>query len=170
MRKIAQRIVPLCVKVFLSHIWAKYFKPLPVYCRITWESGLNRETRNVEVIVSLTSYPARISTVHMTVLTLLNQKIKPDKIILWLAKEQFPSGMNALPKQLLALMDVGLTIKWTHDITKAKVFDTSLAAELFVSNNREYLNRNFDSDNIFIAELVPNIRYYLGNFGKNRVG
>lgn len=126
MRKIAQRIVPLCVKVFLSHIWAKYFKPLPVYCRITSESGLNRETRNVEVIVSLTSYPARISTVHMTVLTLLNQKIKPDKIILWLAKEQFPSGMNALPKQLLALMDVGLTIKWTHDIRSYKKLIPSL--------------------------------------------
>ena len=61
-------------------------------------------------------------------------------------------------------------IRWTYDITKAKVFDTSLAAELFVANNEKYLNRNLDSDNIFIAELVPNIRYYLGNFGKNRVG
>lgn len=60
-------------------------------------------------------------------------------------------------------------IKWTDDITKAKVFNTSLAAEIFVSNNKEYLNRNLDSDNIFVAELVPNIRYYLGNFGKNRV-
>ena len=63
-----------------------------------------------------------------------------------------------------------IIIKWTDDLSKAKVFDTSLAAELFVSKNEKYLNRNFDSDNIFIAELVPNIRYYLGNFGKNRVG
>ena len=61
-------------------------------------------------------------------------------------------------------------IRWTFDITKANVFDTILSAELFVSNNQEYLNKNLDADNIFVAELVPNIKYYLGNFGKNRVG
>ena len=61
-------------------------------------------------------------------------------------------------------------IRWTFDITKAKVFDTMHEAEEFVNANEEYLNKNFDADNIFIAELVPNIRYYLGNFGKNRVG
>lgn len=61
-------------------------------------------------------------------------------------------------------------VLWTYDITKAKIFNTVLAAEIFVSKNTEYLNRNLDSDNIFVAELVPNMRYYLGNFGKNRVG
>lgn len=76
-----------------------------------------------------------------------------------------------IKKVYLQVDDDFLTvIKWTYDITKAKVFDTLLAAELFVSNNAEYLNRNLDSDNIFVAELVPNMRYYLGNFGKNRVG
>ena len=78
---------------------------------------------------------------------------------------------HAVKEVYLMVEDDFLTvIRWTYDITKAKVFDTSLAAELFVANNEKYLNRNLDSDNIFIAELVPNIRYYLGNFGKNRVG
>lgn len=61
-------------------------------------------------------------------------------------------------------------IKWTFDITKAKIFDTDLAAELFVANNKEYINRNFDADNIFVGKLVPEIKYFLGNFGKNKVG
>lgn len=78
---------------------------------------------------------------------------------------------HTIKKVYLQVDDDFLTIiKWTDDISKAKVFDTMSAAELFVSSNEKYLNRNFDSDNIFIAELVPNIRYYLGNFGKNKVG
>ena len=78
---------------------------------------------------------------------------------------------HIIKKLYLQVDDDFLTvIKWTDDLSKAKVFDTTLAAELFVSNNAEYLNRNLDSDNIFVAELVPNMRYYLGNFGKNRVG
>ena len=76
-----------------------------------------------------------------------------------------------IKKVYLEVNDDFLTvIRWTFDITKAKVFDTILAAELFVSNNQEYLNKNLDADNIFVAELVPNIKYFLGNFGKNRVG
>ena len=78
---------------------------------------------------------------------------------------------HTIKKVYLQVDDDFLTvIKWTNDLSKAKVFDTALAAEIFVCNNKEYLNRNFDADNIFVAELVPNIRYYLGNFGKNRVG
>ena len=38
-----------------------------------------------EIIISLTSYPARIKTVNQTIETLLNQSMKVDKVILWLA-------------------------------------------------------------------------------------
>ena len=78
---------------------------------------------------------------------------------------------HAIKRVYLEVNDEFLTIiRWTFDITKAKIFDTDLAAELFVANNQEYLNKNLDADNIFVAELVPNIKYYLGNFGKNKVG
>ena len=116
MRQILRKLLPLKVKTFLVHMYLKYIKPLPVYCRILPESGLNMCKRDSEIIVSLTSYPARITTVHMTIMTLLNQKVKPDKVILWLAKEQFPKGMASLPKKLIALQNVGLKIEWTHDI------------------------------------------------------
>ena len=78
---------------------------------------------------------------------------------------------HTIKKLCLQVDDDFLTvIKWTNDLSKAKVFDTTLAAEIFVSKNEEYLNKNLDADNIFIAELIPNMKYYLGNFGKNRVG
>ena len=43
------------------------------------------------VIVSFTSFPARIQNVWKVVESLKNQSIRPDKIILWLSKEQFLS-------------------------------------------------------------------------------
>ena len=72
------------------------------------------------VIISLTSYPARINTVNKTIETLLNQSMKADKVILWLAPEQFPNKEKDLPPQLLALCNKGLTIDWYHDIKSYK--------------------------------------------------
>ena len=78
---------------------------------------------------------------------------------------------HIIKKLYLQVDDDFLTvIKWTDDLSKAKVFDTTLAAELFVCNNEDYLNKNLDADYIFVAEFIPNMKYYLGNFGKNRVG
>ena len=73
-----------------------------------------------QIIISLTSYPARISTIHITLKSLLNQTMKADKIILWLAPEQFPNKEKDLPKQLLDLREEGLTIDWYHDIKSYK--------------------------------------------------
>ncbi len=84
------------------------------------EYGLTREKRNTELIVSLTSYPKRINTVVKTINTLLQQTIKPDKIILWLAEEQFPNKEKDLPEDLLKLEDLGLTIDWCEDIRSYK--------------------------------------------------
>ena len=74
------------------------------------------------VIVSLTSYPARIGTVHLTVKTLLNQTIRPKAVILWLAKDQFPDGEGNLPKRLLKLKDKGLTIRFCDDLRPHKKY------------------------------------------------
>ena len=54
--------------------------------------GLNKtEEREKQLIVTLTSFPERINEVHLCINTLLNQTLKPDKIILWLAEEEFPN-------------------------------------------------------------------------------
>lgn len=42
------------------------------------------------IIVSFTSFPARINDVWQVVESLKNQSVRPEKIILWLSKEQFP--------------------------------------------------------------------------------
>lgn len=80
--------------------------------------GSTRQISNL--IVSLTSFPERISTVHRTIKTILGQSVRPEKVILWLAKEQFPGGEVDLPAQLLALKPLGLNVEWYHDIRSYK--------------------------------------------------
>ena len=73
-----------------------------------------------EIIVSLTSYPARIGTIHLVIESLLNQSMRADRVILWLAPEQFPNKESDLPQELLDLQAKGLTIGWYKDIRSYK--------------------------------------------------
>lgn len=73
-----------------------------------------------DLIVSLTSYPARISTVHLTVKSLLSQTKPANKIILWLADSQFPKREKSLPAELLKLVSIKFEIRWCDDIRSYK--------------------------------------------------
>lgn len=67
------------------------------------------------ILISLTTYPARINSVYLAIYSILNQTIKPNKIILTLIKEEFPNGEANLPKNLLSLKKKGLEILWASD-------------------------------------------------------
>lgn len=73
-----------------------------------------------ELIVSLTSYPARINTVWITIESLLNQTMVPDHLILWLAESEFSEKERNLPSELLKLCSKGLEIRWCEDIKSYK--------------------------------------------------
>ena len=75
---------------------------------------LNTQPREKLVTASLTSFPARIEYVHLAIKTLMLQSYKPDRIILWLANEQFPE--HKLPQSLLDLEKYGLEIRWCDDL------------------------------------------------------
>lgn len=63
-----------------------------------------------DLIVSLTSFPSRISTLHLVIYSLLRQETRPDKIILWLSAEEFSNGKEDLSPQLIELEKYGLEI------------------------------------------------------------
>ncbi|WP_097003404.1 glycosyltransferase [Lacrimispora amygdalina] len=75
-----------------------------------------------DIIISLTSFPARINTVWITIQTLLNQTVKPKKLILWLAEEQFINKEKDLPHKLLKQKEYGLTIKFCDDLRPHKKY------------------------------------------------
>jgi len=64
------------------------------------------------VIVSLTSYPARINHIWVTVESLFQQRHQPNKIVLVLSKDEFPS--QALPDNVCLLIEKGLEVLWVE--------------------------------------------------------
>lgn len=116
-------------------------------------SGISKAQKPMRVIVSLTSFPARIGTVYITIKSILMQSLKPDMVILWLAREQFPEKEKSLPDNLLALKKYGLKIKWCHDIKSYKKLipalrefpdDIIVTADDDVYYERHWLKRLYD--------------------------
>ncbi|MDG5471368.1 hypothetical protein P6709_06385 [Jeotgalibacillus sp. ET6] len=84
--------------------------------------GINTsDRRSKNVIVSLTTFPGRIDTVWIAIESLLRQSYQPDKIILWLAKEQF-ENINMLPKNILEQQERGLDIRFCDDLRSHKKY------------------------------------------------
>lgn len=82
--------------------------------------GINQTKREKYYIVSLTSFPARINEIWISIETILRQSFKPDMIILWLAEDQFPD--KKLPSSLTGLIKRGLTIRFCEDIKSHKKY------------------------------------------------
>ena len=76
--------------------------------------------REEKLIVSLTTYPQRISDIDVVLYSLLIQTIKPDKIILWLSEEEFPNKLNDVPLHILRFLDFGVEIEFCDNIRSYK--------------------------------------------------
>ncbi len=62
-------------------------------------------------VISLTSFPARLGKLHNCVRSLLSQRVQPEKIVLYLTREECADIQ--LPRKLAALQDIGLEIRFT---------------------------------------------------------
>ncbi|MFI3292752.1 MAG: hypothetical protein SNG27_05750 [Rikenellaceae bacterium] len=87
---------------------------IPIALRLTRDKH-RLETReadpnNPRLIVSLTSFPARINVVWMVVELMIRQTAKPDLIVLYLSKAQFAS-IDVLPKSLRRIIGRGLEVR-----------------------------------------------------------
>jgi hypothetical protein len=69
-------------------------------------------TRSVPVIASLTTYSPRISRSWMAIETLLRQSVRPERLVLVLNTEEFPS--KKLPRRIARQTRRGLEILWAH--------------------------------------------------------
>lgn len=85
---------------------------LPILFRITRSETDCITAPTLPLIVSLTSFPNRISRVWMTIESILRQTSKPKHIILWLSRQQFPNEEHDLPKSLLKQAKRGLIIRF----------------------------------------------------------
>ena len=91
------------------------------------ESGVSGNSR-MNLVVSMTSYPARIGVAHYALFSVMSQSLKPDAVILWLTEEEFPGKEKDVPEEVLRLRDNGLTIGWTENLRSYTKLVPSLRA------------------------------------------
>lgn len=104
------------VKQGIITIWTARLKD----CVMTsTEKGVSDERLcNEEVIVSLTTYGKRINEVYLSVESIMQGTVKPNRIILWLAEDEFKG--KTLPKTLQMQQKRGLQIEYCDDIRSHK--------------------------------------------------
>jgi hypothetical protein len=130
--KLPGYFLPYRLKYFYNKLLENFFlvlinKYVPPYFEKTKDNPDYRLTKDVDdkdckLIVSLTSFPARIHTTHLAVESILRQSTKPDKIILWLAEEDFPNLLDGIPESLKSQMPRGLDIRFCEDLRSHKKY------------------------------------------------
>lgn len=88
----------------------------PIINWLNQEKGTIEEHYNEELIVCMTSHPPRIGTTYLAIESLLRQSVKANRIILNLALEDFPGGIDdsKIPQSLKILMERGLEIRFSE--------------------------------------------------------
>lgn len=122
------------VNKLIANIWC------PLTQQFNHDLGVD-ETH--ELIVSLTTFPARIRFVWITIASIMNQTYRAGRIILWLAEDQFPNGELDLPKSLIRLKKRGLEICFCDDLKPHKKYYYSM------KNNPEKCVVTIDDDVLY---------------------
>lgn len=71
-----------------------------------------RQRRAADLIVSMTSFPARMPFITECIESILRQTLAPSRIILWLSRDQFQGMEGELPDSLLSLVSDRFEIAW----------------------------------------------------------
>lgn len=101
------------LKWFASNVLARLFEKLvfvSIYLRGCIGLRPKPLNNNNPLVVSFTSFPARINYVWMVVDTLMRQEFLPRCIYLFCSREQFPNEREEMPKRLLDYEKLGLKI------------------------------------------------------------
>ena len=103
------------IKFFTNFIYKYYVKLYPL--------KINDKQKIIDgqVIVSMTTFPDRLPTISLVLESLFRQTIMPDRIILWLAVDQFPDKcfVESFFKKYINL---GLEIGFCDDLRSHKKY------------------------------------------------
>lgn len=96
--------------------WLLYFiLRLTPFCLLHFKK---LDKSNSHIAISLTTFPARIKNVWMTIYCLFHQDVMPCHIVLTLSLEDFPNGISELPKRLVRMQGKGLEIIFVKENLK----------------------------------------------------
>lgn len=126
-----------------AHLF-KYYKK-----HKTEELGLNKEKRENEIIVSLTSYPKRFPTLYIVLRAIFNQSMKADRVILYLDEDVKDSD---IPKELMDMKAYGLEIeKRSVNMKPHKKYYYA------IKENPDAIVITIDDDMIYEKTLIENL-------------
>jgi len=147
--------IPLFKRIYIRIV--NYFLPFIYTINPLKPKLYASHSRERELIVSLTTYPARIEKVWVVIETILHQKVKPDRIILWLYIGEFQD--KNLPKNLIKLTKRGLEIRYCDVNMKPhkKYYYT-----IFENPDADVIT--VDDDIFYPRDLVQNIIYYKNKY------
>ncbi|WP_141502210.1 glycosyltransferase [Paenibacillus luteus] len=115
LKKFTYRVILELVR-FIVPLYYKYFPAN--------ENGIIdciEKQSNPKIIVTLTSFPPRMNTLWMVLESLLRQSKKPDRIILWLARSQFPY-FDDIDTRIQKMESRGLEIRFCEDLRSHKKY------------------------------------------------
>lgn len=98
---------------------------IPIYYKKSRRENIRKNTikREKEIVISLTSFPARIEKVWIVIESLKRQSIAASRIILWLSKVQFPGLLEDLPQSLRNMIGNGFEVRFVeHDLRSHKKY------------------------------------------------
>lgn len=113
------------------------------------KNKLNKQKRDIEIIVSLTTIPSRINSASLVIWKLLNQTVKPDRIILNLSHDEFDNVK--LPRLIRKELKLGLEIFYCENIKPHKKYYYTLL------NNPEAVIITVDDDFIYSKRLIEKL-------------
>lgn len=147
-------MIPERVRIpFFGGVWYRFLtkqRRKYVFGLDATKLSLNNNSRPFKIVCTLTSFPGRIETAQYTIRTLFDQTMKPDRIILWLAKDEFEN--IELPDCIKQLQERGLEVRFCDNMYGHKRYykfiDEQKDDELMVM---------FDDDILFPRCLVERL-------------
>ena len=101
------------------------------------------------ITVSMTSWPGRIAFAAEALKGIYAQTRKADRILLWLAEEQFPGKEADLPDALAEQVREGLAeIRWCEDLKSHKKYFFAL------QENTDGVTVTADDDLVYVPEML----------------
>ena len=100
-----------------------------------------------QLIVTLTSYPARFKTLHLVLKTLFLQTVSPDQIILWISH----NDKNQLTNNITDYKKYGLRINYCEDF---KSFNKIIHT---INENKKRYILTVDDDIMYSRTLIENL-------------
>ena len=143
------------IDIFNNNYLGGSYKDFDIVNKLNLNRKLNQMKTEEPIIVSMTSWHKRIGNVASVVRTILNQTIKPNKIIINLCTEDFPNMEEDLPDDLLDLINKEKTVELYWFIENYVAWKKHLHA-LEVATD-DTLIISVDDDHLYPTDFIENL-------------